>query len=141
VVGTGAVTFSLWARLLRNIRVRVMQTLPSGILIGRRLMLRLKMSLDFSSGMGSFSADTPCGPRIFSWCILHDRSGVLEQVEVINEEDLEDSIRELDLQGLATRRHRRLFARCCYATGTCSQQRRRLRLVLSSDWTLWRGRT
>jgi hypothetical protein len=59
VVGTGVVTFSLWGRLMRNISVRVMRTLPSGILIGRRLMLRLKMSLDFSSGAGSFSADTP----------------------------------------------------------------------------------
>jgi hypothetical protein len=36
---------------MRNIRVRVMRTQPSGILIGRRLMLRLKMSLDFSSGL------------------------------------------------------------------------------------------
>jgi hypothetical protein len=27
---------------MRNIRVRVMRTLPSGILIGRRLMLRLE---------------------------------------------------------------------------------------------------
>jgi hypothetical protein len=42
VVGTGVVTFSLWGRLMRNIRVRVMRTLPSGILIGRRLMLRLE---------------------------------------------------------------------------------------------------
>jgi hypothetical protein len=65
VVGTGVVTFSLWGRLMRNIRVRAVRTLPSGILIGRRLMLRLKMSLDFSSGVGSFFADTPRGPRIF----------------------------------------------------------------------------
>jgi hypothetical protein len=98
VVGTEFVTFSLWSRLMRNIRVRVMRTLPSGILIGRRLMLRLKMSLDFRSGVGSFSADTPRGPRIFSGRILHDCSGALEQVEVIYEADLEDSIRELDLQ-------------------------------------------
>jgi hypothetical protein len=54
VVGTGVVTLSLWSRLMRNIRFRVMRTLPSGILIGRRLMLRMKMSLDFSSGVGSF---------------------------------------------------------------------------------------
>jgi hypothetical protein len=66
VVETGVVTFSLWGRLVRNIRSRVMRTLPSRILIGLRLMLRLKMSLDFSSGVGSFSADTPRGPRIFS---------------------------------------------------------------------------
>jgi hypothetical protein len=59
VVGTGIVTFSLWGRLMRNIRVRVMRTLPSGILIGRCLMLLLKMSMDLSSGVGSFSADTP----------------------------------------------------------------------------------
>jgi hypothetical protein len=78
IVGTGVVTFSLWGRLLRNIRVRVMRTLPSGVLIGRRLMLRLKMSLDFSSGVRSFSADTPRGPRIFSGRILHDSSGALE---------------------------------------------------------------
>jgi hypothetical protein len=65
-----------------------MRTLPSGILIGRRLMMRLKMSLDFSSGVGSFSADTPHGPRIFSRRILHDSSGALEQVEVIYEADL-----------------------------------------------------
>jgi hypothetical protein len=61
-------------------------------------MLRLKMSLDFSSGVGSFSADTPRGPRIFSGRILHDSCGALEQVEVIYEEDLKDAICELDLQ-------------------------------------------
>jgi Reverse transcriptase (RNA-dependent DNA polymerase) len=98
VVGTGVVTFSLWRRLLRNIRVRVMLTLPSGILIWRRLMLRLEMSLNFSSGVESFSLDTPRGPHIFSGRILHDGSGALEQVEVIYEADLEDAIRELDLQ-------------------------------------------
>jgi hypothetical protein len=97
-VGTGVVTFSLWGRLMRNICVRVMRTLPSGILIGRRLMLLLKMSLEFSSGVGSFSADTPRGPRIFAGRILHDGSGALEKVEVIYEADLEDAIRELDLQ-------------------------------------------
>jgi hypothetical protein len=98
VVETGVVTFSLWGRLMRNIRVRVIRTLPSGILIGRRLMLRLKMSLDFSSGVEFFSADMPRGPRIFSGRILHDSSGELEQVEVIYEADMEDAIRELDLQ-------------------------------------------
>jgi hypothetical protein len=71
------VTFSLWGRLMRNIRVGVMRTLPSGILIGR-LMLRLKISLEFSSGVGSFSADTPRGPRIFAGRILHDSSEALE---------------------------------------------------------------
>jgi hypothetical protein len=35
VVGTGVVTFILWGRLMRNIRVQVRRTLPSGILIGR----------------------------------------------------------------------------------------------------------
>jgi hypothetical protein len=98
VVGTGVVTLILWRRLLRNIRFRIMRSKPSGILTGRRLMLRLKMSLDFSSGVGSFSADTPRGPRIFSGRILHDSSGALEQVEVIYEADLEDAIRELALQ-------------------------------------------
>jgi hypothetical protein len=58
----------------------------------------LKMSLDFSFGVGSFSADTPRGPRIFSGRLLHNSSGALEQVEVIYEADLEDAIRELDLQ-------------------------------------------
>jgi hypothetical protein len=75
VVGTGVETFSLWERLLHNICVRVMRTLPSEILIGRPLVLRLKMSLDFSSGMGSFFADTPRGPRILSGRIFHDSSG------------------------------------------------------------------
>jgi hypothetical protein len=98
VVGTGVVTFSLWGRLMRNICVRIMRTLPSGILIGRRLMLRLKVSLDFSSGVESFFADTPRGPRILSGRILHDSSGALEQVEVIYEADLGNAIRELDLQ-------------------------------------------
>jgi hypothetical protein len=47
---------------------------------------------------GVISVDTPRGPRIFSGRILHDSSGALEQVEVIYEADLEDAIRELDLQ-------------------------------------------
>jgi hypothetical protein len=98
VVETGVATFCLWGLLMRNIRVRVMRTLPSGILIGRRLMLRLKISLDFSSGVGSLSVDTPRGPCIFSGRILHESSGALEQVEVIYEADLEDAIRELYLQ-------------------------------------------
>jgi hypothetical protein len=92
------VTFSLRGRLIRNIRVRVMRTLPSGILIGCRLMLRLKMSLDISSGVGSVSADTPQGPRIFSGRIFHDSIAALEQVEDIYEADLEDAIRALGLQ-------------------------------------------
>jgi hypothetical protein len=98
VIGSGVVTFSCWRRLMRNIRVRVMRTLSSGILIGRRLMLRLKMSLDFSSRVRYISADTPRGPHIFSGRILRNSSGALEQVEVIYEADLEDAIRELDLQ-------------------------------------------
>jgi hypothetical protein len=127
------VIFSLWGRLMRNIRVRIMRTLPLGILIGRRLMLRLKVSLDFRCGVVSFSVDTPRGSRILSERILHDSSVALKQVEVIYEADLEDAIRELYLQSLATRRRRRLFPRCCYATGTSSRPRHRLCLVLSSD--------
>jgi hypothetical protein len=61
----GVVTFSFWGRLMRTIRVRVMRTLPTGIMIGRRLMLRLKMSLDFSSGVRFLSADKTRGLRIF----------------------------------------------------------------------------
>jgi hypothetical protein len=61
-------------------------------------MLRLKMSLGFSSEVRSFSVDTPRGLRIFSGRTLHDSSGTLEQVEVIYEADLEDAIRELNLQ-------------------------------------------
>jgi hypothetical protein len=83
---------------MRNICVRVMLTLPLGILIRHRHMLCLIMSLDFSSGVGSFSADTPRCPRIFSERILHDSSGALEQVEVIYEEDIKDAICDLDLQ-------------------------------------------
>jgi hypothetical protein len=75
-----------------------MQSLPSGVLIACSLMLRLKMSLDFSSVVGSVFADTPRGPCSFSGRILHDRSGALEQVEDIYEADLEDAIRKLDLQ-------------------------------------------
>jgi hypothetical protein len=136
------VTFSLWGRLMRNFCVRVMRTLPSGILIGRRLMLRLKMSLDFSSGVGSFSADTPQGPRIFSGRILHDSSGALEQVEVIYETDLEDAIRELDLQEFGDEKAQKAF-RTLFL---------RYRVLISVNkstvpgfefgyWTLWRGRT
>jgi hypothetical protein len=88
VVRMGVVTSSLWRRLLRSNCVRAMRTLPSGILIGRRLMLRLKMLLDFSSVVGSFSADTPRGPHIFSGRILHDSNGALEQVEVIYEANI-----------------------------------------------------
>jgi hypothetical protein len=98
VVGTGVVKFSLWGRLMQYIRVRVMRTLPSGILIGRRLILRLEMSLDFSSGVGSFSADTPRGLHTFSGRILHESSGALEQVEIIYEVNLENAICELNLQ-------------------------------------------
>jgi hypothetical protein len=75
-----------------------MRTLPSGILIGHCLMLRLKMSLDFSSLVWSLSADMPRGLRNFSGHVLHDSSGALEQVEFIYEANLEDAIRELDLQ-------------------------------------------
>jgi hypothetical protein len=139
VVGTGVVMLSWWGRLLRNIQVRVMRTLPSGILIGRRLMLRLKMSLDFSSGVESFSADTPRGPRIFSGSILHDSSGTLEKVEAIYEADLEDAILKLYLQEFGDEKAQKALHTLMLVTGNCSQSRRRLCLVLSSDWTLWRG--
>jgi hypothetical protein len=61
-------------------------------------MLGLNMSLDFSSWAGSFFAVTTRCPRSFLWCILHDSSGALEQVEVIYKADLDDAIRELKLQ-------------------------------------------
>jgi hypothetical protein len=94
-VGMEIVTCSLLERLTRNIRVRVMRTLPSGILIWLRLMLSLKMSLHFISGSGFYSGYTPRGPHIFSGRIFHDSSGALEQVEIVYEADLKYAIRKL----------------------------------------------
>jgi hypothetical protein len=116
VVGTGVVTFSLRGRLMRNIRVRVMRTLPSGILIERHLMLRLKMSLDFSTGVGSFSADTPRGPRILPGVFCMTAVGHWSKWRLSMRRTWRMRFAIWTCRSLATRRHRGLFARCCYAT-------------------------
>jgi hypothetical protein len=108
-VGTGVVMFSLWGRLMRNIRVQVVRMLPPGILIDSRLMLRLKSWLDFSSGMGSFYTDTSSGPRIFTWRIFHESSVAFEQAEFINEVNLKDAIRELYLQEFGDKEAQKAF--------------------------------
>jgi hypothetical protein len=98
-------------------------------------MLRLKMSLDFSSGVNSFSADTPRGPRIFSGRSLHDSSGALKQVEVIYEADLEDAILELDLQEFGDEEAQRALRTLLLRYRDLFSAKHRLCLVLSSDWT------
>jgi hypothetical protein len=61
VAGQGKLDFCLWGRLFRGERVRVMESLPSRILIGRRFMIKNNMDLSLGNGTGKFIASTENG--------------------------------------------------------------------------------
>lgn len=88
MVAMGRVTFFLWSRLHKNMKVTVMRTLPSRPLIGRRFLIRHNMNLQFGSGLGSYSADTPTSAVLFSGRIFDDQTQASdEQVEEVQEAD------------------------------------------------------
>jgi hypothetical protein len=99
------------------------------------------MSLDFSSGVGSFSADTPRTPCIFSGRILHDSSGAFEQVEVIYEADLEDAIRELDLQEFGDEEAQKALRTLLLGYRDLFSAKTSTVPGFEFGWTLWKWRT
>jgi hypothetical protein len=65
VAGRGRLDFCLWGRLFRRLRVRVMQQLPSKLLIGRQFVVKYRMDLLLGDGKGRFTAETENGPTLF----------------------------------------------------------------------------
>jgi hypothetical protein len=53
VLGSGRILMGLWGQTF-DVPVRVMRTLPTGILIGRRFLIKHGVDLDFASLRGSF---------------------------------------------------------------------------------------
>jgi hypothetical protein len=53
VLGSGRILLGLWGRTF-DLPVRVMRTLPIGILIGRRFLIKHRVDLDFTSLRGNF---------------------------------------------------------------------------------------
>jgi hypothetical protein len=85
--------------LQKGMRVRIMRRLPSKILLGRRFILRLNMRLEFSRGLGSFTAPTKvgCGTRSGRILSFDVPDNGCEHVRVVHEADVPEAIAELDL--------------------------------------------
>jgi hypothetical protein len=99
VIGSGRIQFSLWGRRFDAV-VRVMSYLPSGILIGRRFLMKHSMLIDFGRLTGSFKQNLQGKPVRFSGKIVLDDSEQAEEEAVVEEADVESEIRELDLSDL-----------------------------------------
>jgi hypothetical protein len=104
VAGRGRLDFCLWGRLFRRVRVRVMQKLPSKLLIGRQFMIKFQMDLLLGKGQGRFTVETENGPTIFSGSIRYQlQKGGGEQVAEMDDQqvvaDTLDAIEEMDLSG------------------------------------------
>jgi hypothetical protein len=71
VVSSGRIQFSLWGRRF-DAKVRIMSNLPSGVLIGRRFLMKHAMVIDFGRLTGSFMQNVQGKPVRFSGKIMLD---------------------------------------------------------------------
>jgi hypothetical protein len=94
VVGSGRIQFSLWGRRF-DAKVRIMSHLPSGILIGRRFLMKHAMGIDFGRLTGSFMQNVQGKPVRFSGKIMLDDCEQVEISAVVEEADVESEIRAL----------------------------------------------
>jgi hypothetical protein len=104
VAGQGRLHFSLWGRLFRKVRVRVIQNLPSKLLIGRQFMIKFQMDLLLGKCQGRFTVETEKGPTVKSGSIRYQlQKGGGEQVAEMDDQqvvaDTFNPIEEMDLTG------------------------------------------
>ena len=98
VSGTGYLSFTLWGCHFEKYHVRVMENLPSGILIGRQFWMKNKAVLDLQSMRGTMLMDG------------RDDSGALHLIDptfgeevkaVIEDVDVDDAIKSMELSKFA----------------------------------------
>jgi hypothetical protein len=99
VVGSGRIQFSLRGRRF-DAKVRIMSHLPSGILIGRRFLMKHAMVIDFGRLTGSFMQNVQGKPVRFSGKIMLDDCEQVEEAALVEEADVESEIRALELSDL-----------------------------------------
>jgi hypothetical protein len=92
-------SISPWGRRFDAV-VRIMSHLPSGILIGRRFLVKHAMVIDFGRLTGSFMQNVQGKPVRFSGKILLDDCEQVEESAVVEEADVESEIRALELSDL-----------------------------------------
>jgi transposase InsO family protein len=100
VMGQGRVSFVLWGRTFRGMRVRVMRSMPSHMLIGRKFLRKVGMVLDHRQGSGHFWAATRDGKARFSGSTSETPvlAGYDEAIAVVVELDVDSTILEMDLR-------------------------------------------
>jgi hypothetical protein len=99
VLGSGRIVFGLWRRVF-DVPVRVMGTLPSGILIGRRFLILQGVDLNFATMSGSFTKVIRGQRAVFSGKLRIDARPEYEEAALIQDADLEDIIAAMDLTDL-----------------------------------------
>jgi hypothetical protein len=101
VVGKGKLSFSLWGKFFNSLPVRIMQELPSGMLLGNRFIIGgLRMSMDFETGQGS--CVLPQGKFCGSISEPEEQSDSLEEVRAVAEVEVPIALRELGLGEFGT---------------------------------------
>jgi hypothetical protein len=100
-VGKGKLSFSLWGKFFNSLPVRIMQELPSGMLLGNRFIIGgLRVSMDFETGQGSFVL--PQGKFCGSISEPEEQADSLEEVRAVAEVEVPIALRELDLGEFGT---------------------------------------
>ena len=98
VSGTGHLSFTLWGCHFDKYHVRVMENLPSVILIGRQFWMKNKAVLDLQSMRGTMLVDG----RDHSGALhLVDRTFGEEVKAVIEDVDVDDAIKSMELSEFA----------------------------------------
>jgi hypothetical protein len=118
VLGSGRILLGLWGRTY-DVPVRVMRTLPTGILIGRRFLIKHGVDLDFASLRGSFHKVIRGRRAVLSGRLRADSGPEGEEVAVMQEAGLADVIEKMDLADLGEEFEAK-WARCCSATSKSS---------------------
>jgi hypothetical protein len=136
-------TISLWGRRF-DAKVRIMSHLPSGILIGRRFLMKHAMVIDFGRLTGSFMQNVQGKPVRFSGKIMLDDCEQVEEAAVVEESDVESEIRALELSDLGDEavnmrqvllKHQDVFKGLGLPKGRSSNFSR-LRALTSTSWTV-----
>jgi hypothetical protein len=101
VVAKGKLSFSLWGKFFHKLAVRIMQRLPSSMLLGIRFVIgRLRMSMDFETGQGSFVL--PQGKFCGNISDTEEHADSLEEVRVVAKVEVPIPLRELDMGDFGT---------------------------------------
>jgi hypothetical protein len=100
VLGEGRMQLGVWGRSF-YVPVKIMRILPAGILIGKQLLVKHGVLLDFGKGRGSFTKHIG-GRRVqYEGRLLLDPAEPHEDVmEVIEADDVAAIIADLDLTDL-----------------------------------------